>query len=477
MRYPMPLVEALEGYIDEDVLPFHMPGHKMGRGFTKAFRDHIVEMDVTEIPGVDDLHAPQGPILEAERLASRAFGAMRSFFLVNGSTSGIYTMLMGACKPGDKVIVPRNCHKSVWGAMVLGDIRPVYIQPEYDYENHLVTQITPASVEAALSLHPDVVGMILTHPNYYGMCSDIGEIARILHEQDKILMVDEAHGAHFYFSSKMPPSSAEAGADIWVQSAHKTLPAFTQSAYLHVGSKRIEISRIIEIMRIVQSSSPSYMLMASLDYARAYMENEGAKGIDDLLDRLLLVKGRLKALGLKFLDQNIWDGVKYLDPSRLVIDTASMGMTGYEAEGRLRRLGIQVEMSDLYRLILICSVSDDEYMLNSLGYALTVLYNERDKKGHTIGEFPISFNIPEQILSPREAFYSIIEKVPLSQSEGRVCAGMIGAYPPGIPKFCPGERIDGQGIAEIFSIKSQGGNLFGLDNGDDTIPVVKDLKL
>ncbi|MFO7154283.1 MAG: aminotransferase class I/II-fold pyridoxal phosphate-dependent enzyme [Caldicoprobacter oshimai] len=476
-----PLVKALIEYAKQGTVRFHMPGHKGGKAFPRAFLDNLAAMDVTEIPGMDNLYCPVGVIAQAQMLAAKAFGAHHTFFMVNGSTAGIQAMVMAACKPGDKLIVPRNSHRSVWSAMILADVKPVYIQPRYDQENSMATQILVQDVERALDENPDAVGVLVVHPNYYGMCSHLEQIEKVVHDREKLLLVDEAHGAHFIFHPDLPPSAGQLGADMWVQSAHKTLPALTQGAYFHVRGPRVDANRAAQVIAMLQTSSPSYLIMASLDWARALMEAEGKALIERLMHEIHKVKTRLRGhIGLLTIDDyDKGEEVAALDPTRLVLDVRPLGITGYQAERLLREAGVQVEMSDIYRLVLICSVADNRTAFNVLIEALTSL--AKKLPAHRFGpsaaykynKMSISGEIPQQMLSPREAFYSIIENVPIEKSVGRICAGVIGAYPPGIPRFCPGELIDKAGIDELLDIQRYGGTLFGLVE-DALVPVVSE---
>lgn len=474
-----PLVKTLVEYTNEGILRFHMPGHKGGKAFPEAFLYNPAALDVTEIPGMDNLYCPTGVIAQAQMLAAKTFGARHTFFMVNGSTVGIQAMIMAACRPGDKLIIPRNSHRSVWSAMVLADVKPVYVQPRYDRVNSMATQVSVQDIQRALDDNPDVVGVLVVHPNYYGMCSHLKQIERVVHDRGKLLLVDEAHGAHFVFHPDLPPSAGELGADIWVQSAHKTLPALTQGAYLHVKGPRIDERRVAQIIAMLQTSSPSYLIMASLDWARALMEAEGRKLIDNLIEAVHHAKEQLRShLGLLTLDDyDRSEEVEALDPTRLVLDVRPLGITGYQAEKLLRRAGVQVEMSDIHRLVLICSVADDRAIFDALVERLAKVADELPE--HRLGpcveynEMSISQEIPQQMMSPREAFYSIIENIPLRESVGRICAGVIGAYPPGVPRFCPGELIDKEGIDELLYIQRQGGSLFGLVEGH-LVPVVSE---
>ncbi len=462
----MPLVEAIFKYIDEDIKRYHMPGHKGGRGFSGEFLRNLPLMDLTEVPGLDDLNNPKGVIYRAQDLGARAFGADRTFFLVNGSTMGIHAMILSACPPGSSLIVPRNCHRSVINAMVLGDVRPIYIQPEYNSEMELTAQVSPEAVQKALNSHPDTIGVLLVSPNYYGMCAHVERIGDIVHKRDKILMVDEAHGAHFPFSPRLPKSSGEIGADIWVQSAHKTLPAFTQTGYLHIKGDRVPEDRVARALRTLGTSSPSYMLMASLDRARYIMETEGGALILKLIDGLERIKHRLKEeTGVIAIEKVPCKSVHSLDPTRPILDFKGIGLDGFKADKLLRKEeGLQMEMADHRYGVFICTVVDRVEDLSEIVKACKNLEHKHKEEGQITTPLSISREIPRQAMSPREAFYGKREGIPLKEGMGRICAESIGTYPPGIPRFCPGELLDGEGIGELMALKEMGATLFGVDD-------------
>lgn len=473
MPLHMPLVQALENYIQEAPEPFHMPGHKGGKGFLPAFSRQFIRMDATEIPGLDNLHEPQGAIAEAQSLAAAVFQSRHCFFLINGATAGIHGMIMAAAGAGETLLVPRNCHKSVWDALVFSGVKPIYLQPQYDKEIQLTGQIEVAVLRQALEANPKVQGMLLVHPNYYGMCTDIHTLSRLLKAHGKFLLVDEAHGAHLIFHPDLPPSSGEAGADLWVQSAHKTLPALTQTAYLQVGGEGVDSLRVARVLQMVQSTSPSYPLMASLDYARAYMAAKGKKQLNKLLRLLEDTRKKLRIMGFQLLEDYTCEGLyTTLDPTRLVIDVTNWGYTGFEAEELLRAEGVQVEMSDFRRVVLICTVADTKNSYDRLLKAFQGL-TETGKRVIKMKYMSISREIPEQMLSPREAFQRPVERIPIHFAQGRISSGLVGAYPPGIPYFCPGELMSKSGIEELLAIKAWGGRLFGVD-GDNMAAVVKD---
>jgi lysine decarboxylase len=494
-----PLVNALMDYFSQKPLPFHMPGHKGGRTYPQWFAGSMPAVDMTEVPGLDNLQAPEGAIKEAQRLAAEAFQSDACFFLVNGSTSGIHIMMMSAFRPGDKVIIPRNCHKSVWGGLVLSGAVPVYIQPEYDAERCLITHVAPETVMRAVEEHPDAAGMVLTNPDYYGMCPHLKEIRDILDSHGMLMLVDEAHGPHLVFHPGLPPSGSQCGADLWVQSAHKTLPALTQAAYLQARKRsqksgrsikykeyetgmagkmaetrfgrEIDIGRVTQVHHMLQSTSPSYLLMASLDWARGYMEEHGKYALDKLMEHLDWTRKELTALGMDTMKDYKRPEIFAMDPTRLVLDLSGLGLTGYAGEELLRKAGVQVEMSDLRRLVLICTVADMAEDFEKLVEACRSLPSYSSERAHITNNLSISREIPRQMLSPKEAFERTKEYVPLKEAGGRICAGLAGAYPPGIPRFCPGEWIDAAGIEELLEIKAQGGHLFGLVE-NDLVPVI-----
>ncbi|NTV89272.1 MAG: aminotransferase class I/II-fold pyridoxal phosphate-dependent enzyme, partial [Clostridiales bacterium] len=381
-----PIYNSIKEYSDSGTLPFHMPGHKLGAGLPAYFKKNLAALDLTEIPGTDNLHNARDVIYEAQVLAAGAFGAVSTFFLVNGSTCGIHSMISTICKRGDSLIVSRDCHKSVITGMMLSGVNPVYILPEYDELFGITTHVKPETVEKALGEHPEAAGVLLVRPNFYGICSDIEEISKIVHKYGKVLAIDEAHGAHFKFGENLPMTALAGGADICVQSAHKTLPALTQGSYLHVGSDRIDIERLKFYLRTYQTSSPSYIIMASLDLARAIMQKDGNKLLAGLYKNINEAMHEFNHPGLCFYDES-YQGCPegrcdsldktqpvYRDYSRVVLNTRKLGISGFEAEGLLRReYGIQVEMADMYNVVCITTSSDAKANITALFKAFNKL--------------------------------------------------------------------------------------------------------
>ena len=279
----IPIYDMLQEYIKKEPTMFHMPGHKMGSKVSHYYND-IIKWDVTEIPETDNLHNPNGAILEAQKMAAYAFGADYTFFLVNGSTCGIHAAIMSVCKKGDKIIVGRDCHKSVLNILTYLEAKVCFVNPEYNDEFGILGGYSLENIQKAVDKNTDSVAVLITSPNYYGICSDIEKIANIVHQSNKILIVDEAHGAHLNFCDRLPKSAVTSGADLVVQSAHKTLPALTQTAYLHLNGDRVSKRKLQRILSTIQTSSPSFVLMASLDIARHIMQSEGQSRLNDILD-------------------------------------------------------------------------------------------------------------------------------------------------------------------------------------------------
>ncbi|SHE87963.1 arginine decarboxylase [Caldanaerobius fijiensis DSM 17918] len=470
----VPLLEALEGYIAEGVVPMHMPGHKQGRGFIKldvngggrpgsSSFEHIIEMDLTEIPGLDNLHYPEGPIKKAEELAAQAFGADRTFFIVNGSTAGVYAMMLGVLDPDDRVIVMRNSHRSVYNAMILGGIRPYYLLPSYCKEYGVAMGVTAQDVIYAMDRCPEARAVVITSPNYYGYCLDIKSIAEEVHKRGKLLLVDEAHGAHLHFSKRLPADALAQGADMVVQSAHKTLCAFTQTAYLHVKSDNVNIERVREALRLVQSTSPSYMLMASLDYARALMEGQGKSMLERAIDMSIKLRRQLRDAGVVCPGDEMIGryGIAGFDATKLIINMSHWGYSGYDIERILRQeYKVQLEMSDPYNGLAMITLADDQSTVGVLEKALMDMAKKLHKRGRLSVE-DVDISLPPMALTPRQAYYSPKAEVPLNEAEGMICGGFIVPYPPGIPVLCPGEII----TKEVIKLIGRYERVQGVDKG------------
>lgn len=452
---------------------FHMPGHKQAKGIPAELSQDILKLDITEIEGSDNLHFPEGIIKEAEELASEAFGADNTFFLVNGSTCGIQAAIMSVCRPGQSIILGRDAHKSVISAIIMSGARPIFVQPKINEEFGISSHITAESIETMLENNPDASAVMLTRPNYYGICSDIEEIIRVVHRYNKPIIVDEAHGAHFAFSPQLPDSALSYGADICVQSAHKTLPALTQGAYLHVMGDRVDLDMLRFNLSMLQTSSPSYIIMAFLDIAREILQKTGINKYQNLINNISLFISELHALTtLKALSGYALDSRIVHDATRLVINTASIGMTGYEAEKALGRVfNTRVEMADYQNIVLISTIADDVITFSKLSAALKELYKQGRYSMPLRTPESICPDIPRSALTPRETYYSDKKYVKLQKSSGLVCADLLTPYPPGVPVVYPGEIINQNIIDYIRGILDLGGKVNGITK-DCTVQVV-----
>ena len=471
-NWNIPVYNAIRAYTAAEPVPFHMPGHKLGAGIPKEFLKEIEKLDLTEIPGTDNLHHPTGVIKEAQELAAEAFGAVRSFFLVNGSTVGLHTAIAALCRPGQRLIVGRDCHRAVINGMLIAGVNPFYILPDYSAEFAMNTGISASAVEKAMDDAPDAVGVLITRPNYFGVCSNVREIARMVHKRNKLLIVDEAHGAHLVFNSRLPESALEAGADICIQSAHKTLPAFTQGAYLHVGSERVDLQRVEYFLDIFQTTSPSYVIMTYLDIAREVMKRCGEKLLDSLLDHIEACSLEMAPEGIKLLDKAGVPGFEH-DTTRVTVNTRKLGITGYDAEKLLReKHHIQVEMSDLSNIVCICTVADDSASIRHLFTGLSDL--DKSHVRMDAAQLPVftGLKLPSQAVVPSEILSAQPEKIPLADAPGRVSRELISPYPPGMALVCPGERFTHEMVKLLREIIRLGGSVHGIQE-DETVTVVK----
>ena len=436
-----PILDMLKRIKEEGRTPFYMPGHKGGR--LMGDEASPFSYDITEIQGADNLHLPTGAILEAEKLAAKAFGAKRTFFLVGGATAGIHAMLCAVLKDGDTVLVDRACHKSAVYALHHSGARAVFLNPAMG-EDNIPQSISPEHLKEALHTHKGVKALYLTSPNYYGRCQDLGELIRVAHAFGVPVLVDEAHGAHFAFSDRLPDTALSQGADVVVESAHKTLPALTQSAYLHVGNEAY-CELLEETLRMFQSTSPSYLLMASLDYARAYMEEHRAE-FERFLDDCAEVFGTKPS--------------KERDMSRIVF--SPQNMTGHAAAEILRKeYRIEPEMADYDHVVFLPTMGNTKEELLHLKAAMEEISRRSGEKKAIRVSFP-----QESILSFREQSRRNKRWVSLTDAVGKVCGAMVYLYPPGIPLLLPGEIVEEDTLKTIQNYQAAGLEMTGINQGN-----------
>lgn len=456
-----PLWDALRHHSMGNV-GFHTPGHNRGVGLPTTLEDwkEIARFDLSELEGLDSLHAPTGVIAEAQSLAAEAWGAERTWFLVNGSSAGIEAMLLAATRPEERILIPRNCHQSVIHGLVLSGAVPVFLEPAWDPQWQLAHGLTAGAVDAALRQDPHIRAVLLVHPTYFGAVGETRAIAEVVHARGLPLLVDAAHGAHLHFHPELPECALACGADLVVHSAHKTLPALTQSALLHQQGTRIDPERVARALRLVQSTSPSYLLMASLDCARAWMVEHGAR----LLGQTQALAERVHQLSpLPCLRRDrcgVIAGLADLDPTRLVIDVASHGWTGYAAEEWIAaRYGVYAELGTFHQLVFILNTAHRPADIDQLLTALSALACAPRTLLPAIPPLP---PVPPQVFSPRRAFEYPHGSVSFEEAIGRISAQTVSAYPPGTPVLVAGERVTSQVCSYLDAVRECGGWTSGL---------------
>lgn len=450
MQTKRPLCEALFNYKKERVYPFHTPGHKGGRGMEPELRaawgEAALAMDVSLMAELDDIHCPVGCLREAQALAAELYGSDSCFFAVNGTTEAIQAMLMCALKPGDKVLVPRNAHRSVASGLILGALSAVFLAPEYDEFFGLSTQVTPEAIDKALRADVRLKAVLVTSPNYYGLAADLVAIAKIVHEHGAVLLVDEAHGAHLGFSKLLPPSALQCGADACAQSTHKLLGAMTQCSLLHVRGERLDLERAAATMSILTTTSPNYLLLASLDGARAQLAE---KGEEMVLQALAVADSLREALrdiaGLRVLDRQILKHTEVagFDATKVTVQVSGLGVTGIEAGKLLRKHGIAVELVDRNNVLFLITYADSNPEIDGVIKKIVAVFKEIQelKKPPLLASTSFLMPLAPQVLPVREAFYAETEEVAFAEAVNRIAAEQISFYPPGIPVLLPGELI------------------------------------
>jgi arginine decarboxylase len=474
-----PLFDALKEYVDRDTLPFHVPGHKKGVGIDKEFKNFIGEnpfkIDVTVFKLVDSLHHPTGPIKKAQELVADAYESHASFFSIHGTSGAIQAMILAVVNDGDKIIIPRNVHKSVTSGIILSGAVPVFMEPEIDKKLGIAHGVTPETVEKTLKENPDAKAVLIINPTYYGVATDIKKIADIVHSYDIPLIVDEAHGPHLAFSEKLPMSALKAGADICAQSTHKIIGSLTQGSLLHVKSKYVDPKRVQQILNLMQTTSPSYIIMASLDCARRQIALEGKDLLQKTIELCKYTRDEINKIpGFYCFGEEVLGkpGSYSFDPTKLTISSRELGITGFELDMILAdKYHIQMELSDFYNVLAVGSFGDTKEGMDRLLSALKEISNDYYGKKETVQDFLDIPAIPTKILNPREAFYSDKISIPLNESIGKISGEFLLAYPPGIPVLCPGEEITQEVVDYVHDLKRA--NLYVQGTEDLTVENIK----
>ncbi|KAI3805364.1 hypothetical protein L1987_27681 [Smallanthus sonchifolius] len=468
----LPLVSALKASANQKVASFHFPGHNRGRAapssLTRLIGVQPFLHDLPELPELDNLFAPEGPILDAQKQAAKLFGAKETWFLVGGTTCGIQASIMATCSPGDTLILPRNSHISAFSAMVLSGVIPKYIIPEYDFDWDISYGITTSQVENAIN-ELDTEGrrasaVLITYPTYHGICSDLEEISQLCHSHNIPIIVDEAHGAHLGFHRHLPLSALSQGVDLSVQSTHKVLCSLTQSSMLHMSGNIINRERICQCLQTLQSTSPSYLLLASLDAARAQISKNPETIFNKPVEIAMEAKSIIEKIpGIRFFSSSTFG----LDPLRITVGVWNLGISGFKADDILYDdYGVVSELTGTRSITFAINLGtcrDDVLRLVSGLKHLSQRYNFSTQNEERLNDMIKSCigTTSGMRLSPREAFFASKKKVSFEESVGKICGELVCPYPPGVPLLVPGEVITEEALSYLVNVKNNGGFVSG----------------
>lgn len=461
----VPIYEALERFKRMRVVPFDVPGHKRGKGnpeLTNFLGEKCVSVDVNSMKPLDNLCHPVSVIKDAEELAADAFGATNAFFMVGGTTSAVQSMVLSVCKKGDKIILPRNVHRSVINALVLCGAEPVYVNPDVDARLGISLGMSVAQVENAICENPDAVAVMVNNPTYYGICSDISAIVKLAHSHGMLVLADEAHGTHFYFGENLPMPAMRAGADMAAVSMHKSGGSLTQSSFLLLGTK-VNADYVRQVINLTQTTSASYLLLSSLDISRRNLALHGEETLNHVSQLAQYARDEVNAIGgyYAFSKELInGDSVYDFDVTKLSIHTLDIGLAGIEVYDILRdEYDIQIEFGDIGNILAYISLGDRKRDIERLVSALSEIRRlyKKDKTGMLSQEY-IS---PTVVTTPQFAFYAEKESLPLRETEGCICSEFVMCYPPGIPILAPGEKITKDILNYIEYAKEKGCSMTG----------------
>ena len=465
-----PIYEALERFREMRVVPFDVPGHKHGKGnpeLTAFLGEKCVGVDVNSMKPLDNLCHPVSVIHDAELLAADAFGAKHAFLMVGGTTSSVQSMVLSCCKQGDKIILPRNVHRSVINSLVLCGAIPVYVNPDVDHRLGIALGMSRDNVKKAIDEHPDAVAVLVNNPTYYGICSDLRAIVKMAHDAGMLCLADEAHGTHFYFGENMPVSAMRAGADMAAVSMHKSGGSLTQSSLLLIG-ENVSERHVRQIINLTQTTSGSYLLMSSLDISRRNLALRGKEVFRKVVEMAEYAREEINAVGGYYAygrELINGDSIFDFDPTKLSVHTRDIGLAGIEVYDILRdEYDIQIEFGDIGNILAYLSIGDRMQELERLVSALAEI--RRRYKKDPAGLLSQEYIAPEVVCSPQEAFYSKKRSIPINESTGFVCSEFVMCYPPGIPILAPGERIT-EGILEYIEYaKAKGCSMTGPEDPD-----------
>ncbi|ERJ12335.1 aminotransferase class I/II-fold pyridoxal phosphate-dependent enzyme [Haloplasma contractile] len=464
-----PIYTALKAFRDRNVVPFDVPGHKHGRGnreLTEFLGEDVMRIDVNSMKPLDNACHPTSVIKEAELLMADAFGADYAYFMVNGTTSAVQAMIMSVCKSGDKIIMPRNVHKSAINSLILSGATPVYIDPGINEKLGISLGMSVDNVKEAIKNNPDAKAIFVINPTYYGICSNLKEIINLAHKHDMYVLADEAHGTHFYFTEETPSGAIHLGADMAALSLHKTGGSLTQSSALLINSERLDTDFVRSIINLTQTTSSSYLLLSSLDITRKMLAIDGEEIISRVCELSKYAREKVNAIGdyYAFGEEMINnDTVHNYDITKLSINTVEIGLAGFEVYDLLRdEYNIQIEFGDANNILAIISVGDTYENIDRLVQALKDI-KEKYKKDSTLN-LRAEFIAPTVVKSPRAAFYADKEMLRIEDSVGHISGEFVMCYPPGIPILSPGEKISEEALDYILYAKKMGSMLTGTED-------------
>ena len=474
-----PIYEALEVFRGERIVPFDVPGHKRGQGnpeLTKLLGKQCVGIDVNSMKALDNLCHPVSVIKEAEELAADAFGAAHAFLMVGGTTSSVQSMVLSVCKKGDKIILPRNVHRSVINALVLCGATPIYVNPDMDSRLGIALGMRLSQVERTVSEHPDAVAVLVNNPTYYGICSDLKRIVELAHGHGMRVLADEAHGTHFYFGENMPLSAMAAGADMASVSMHKSGGSLTQSSFLLTGPD-VSPGYVRQIITLTQTTSASYLLLASLDISRRNLALRGRQEFAKVTALAEYARKEINQIGgyYAYTAELInGDSIFDFDRTKLTVNTLGIGLAGIEVYDLLRdEYDIQMELGDIANVLAYISIGDRERDTERLIGALEEIRRKYGRDDANL--YTQEYIEPKVAVSPQSAFYAEKESLPLRETKGRICSEFVMCYPPGIPILAPGEEITEEILEYIIYAKEKGCSMTGPeDAGIERLNVLKE---
>lgn len=469
MDIKTPIYDKLKRISKNKIYDFQFPGHKKRVDGGLDF-DLIPFLDTTETYDTDNLHDPSGIIHESMREVCRVYGSKESLYLVNGSTSGLHIAMLSCTKPGDTILLQRNSHIATYNGSIIGRLKTEYIMPKYDSKNQIVGSIDPEEFKKIIEANESITACVLLHPSFHGLCSDLEKIIKIAHENDVLVIVDEAHGPHLSFTDRLPKSSIELGADIVIHSAHKTLPSITQTAILHICSERVEVEKVYKFSRLLQTTSPSYVFMTAIEKAVSFMNSETGKNrLNELIDMSEDFYTRISEHDrVKLLDDN--DLYFERDITKIFIEVA--GLKGSDLRDSLHYdYGIDVEYADYKHIVGSASVMNEKEDFNMLASVIEEICNSKPYDNFDVAD--IGLIRPQVGIPIYDAFYASTRSVSLSDSIGCISGSYIVPYPPGIPQLAPGEIITVEHVELVSELFSKGISIVGFDENNTLIDIIE----